>query len=216
MTGKGVGIGFVVASALSVSGCVLAGCSAQIPMPEGASVADAAALARAELDGTWRGTGLDGIVDRPDVEPGDPVRRDVWFTEISLCLALEDIDIYGVAYIANGYVMLPGAGQKVDIQTRLAWYRCYAQHPVDPMTSEQIATPDQLAYLYDYYARWVIPCIASTGRQVESIPTRSEYLADDSFQWTPYGSVSSYSTPVEYNDLVKKCGPEYGMLELRF
>lgn len=184
-------------------------------MPKGASVADAAVLARAELDGTWDATGLDGIVERPDVQPGEPVRRDVWFAEISLCLAMHDIEIYGVAYISNGYVALPMSGHALGVAERLVWYRCYAEHPVDPMSSDQIATADQLEYLYDYYTRWVIPCIASTGREVVAIPTRSEYLADDSFQWTPYGSVSQYPTPVEYNELVRKCGPEYGMLELQ-
>lgn len=66
-------------------------------------------------------------------------------------------------------------------------YRCLVQFPLSP----EYTTPldaDQLASLYDYFARDLVPCLESQGYEVGAVPTRQSFVERyyGEEPWTPY------------------------------
>jgi hypothetical protein len=189
--------GIVAAAASGL--LVIAGCTAT-PLPEGPSDAEIEKRVATELDWQWGLTGLEGVVARPVVElKGPPSQYSIGFGE-----CMSDAGFSGWGYDDSGLVL--DDGDPTDEQ-RLAFYVCNAEYPsVDPLSTAQ------LEYVYDYYERWLIPCLALHGyEQHDPVPTRESFVGDpvqDGFRWSPYSSI--YFTPATesaYVELQAECDP---------
>ena len=192
----------VVATMLLLSGCATA-----IPMPEGPDVD----VSQSVLDATWDATGLADSVERPVVAAAEPTED--WAGEITACLANDDITLTS---ISGDGVQFTGdlSGEMGSIALQLAWYTCFAQSPPPPITYEGavVMSDDELGYLWDYYHRWVTPCLRSQGYEVELVPKRDEFVASGGLSWNPYWEISGVVTGAEYTALVAQCGDPMGML----
>ena len=121
-------------------------------------------------------------------------------------------DVPRVRYISNAeYVPVMAQcmneqGATGDSRAReIAWYVCQAKYPVSP-DEYRVLSDAQVDYLYDYYQRWTIPCLASHGRVVTLI-ARDEFV-DRGGLWNPLYSTDEAAevTDDEYATLNDQCG----------
>jgi hypothetical protein len=72
----------------------------------------------------------------------------------------------------------------------------------------------QRNYLWDYYARWVTPCLRSHRFVLLSIPSKDEFLNEFLYPWSPYDALD-YTTAgglAGFEKLQQQCGPRLGIL----
>jgi hypothetical protein len=200
-----------VASALVLSGCVHA-----VEVPQGRTDEENAAAAAELLEATWRGTGLDDAV-RPTLPVFPSLDAATWFDEMTNCTADSGFVMsgYGIDDALTVTPIFEGT-QNVDESVKLDWYLCFAQGPMDPFAHDDSASLEELEYLYDYYSRWVIPCIVMNGYTFTSIPTREQFTSGESVGWIPYYFVTTPLEEPEYSRLLQQCGPVFGALDRSF
>jgi hypothetical protein len=195
----------IVAAAASV--LLVSGCASPVATPAGPTAYEELAVSQAQLDATWELTGLEGTIERPDYRVTAAV--DAWREAVTDCLAEDGIEVRRIVSDGDGYRLMVRRGYELDDATQFLWYRCFAHNP----PSAGVASAEQLAYLWDYYARWVIPCITDKHYELNRLPTRDQFLATRPFQWTPYGALTDTVGDTEYSTLVAQCGPEFGIIE---
>ena len=187
---------FAAACTLSVAGCALTR-----DFPAGPTDAQVEATVRARLDRQWGYSGLQGIVERPAFEPKPIVTQREWGRLMLACMDRAGVGQWGY----NEGSGLFTEGSRPSASDQLAFYWCFAEYPtVDLLTTEQID------FIYDYYARWLIPCLEMNGYNVMNAPSRDDFAhADPSIpRWNPYRSLETYPrTPESVDDLVARCSP---------
>jgi hypothetical protein len=191
----------------------MCGCVHSIEVPIGQSEQEAAQAAAELLDATWRGTGLDDAL-RPELPVFPAAHSNTWFDDIAACMLEVGIVLNGISGPdARGYTPIFEGQQDIDYTVRLHWYECFAHDPLDPFAGSGSATPAEREYLYDYYQRWVIPCLVMHGYSLKVIPSRDEFMASQSLHWNPYWSLTEYPEHAQYGSLQAQCGPEFGALD---
>ena len=168
----------VVFAVLALCGCV----AAPTP-PGGPSEAELDARVRAMLDHEWANTGLEGVVARPVVEAQS--LGEIWVPERFECVSEEGLSAWG--YNLDGLAI---EGRDPTAEEQLRFYTCAARYPVVEMLSTA-----QLDYIYDYYARWLIPCLGREGHAVTSPPPRASFVSagsDEGWRWNPYVALKEY------------------------
>jgi hypothetical protein len=187
-------------AAAAASILLLAGCGAR-DVPDGPSDAQIEAAARAALDRQWRLSGLEGIVVQPDYVPKPIVTDREWSRLMLECMDHAGISQWG--YDEGSGLFIEGAQPTASEQ--LAFYWCFAEYPKVDLVSD-----DQLDFIYDYYARWLIPCLESRGFNVMNAPSRKAFAdADPAIgPWNPYRALEQYpDTLVAMQDLADQCAP---------
>lgn len=199
---KLVAIAAVVASVV-----LLTGCATQLPVPGEASAYQVLAAQQLQLRATWDLTGLGGKFEQPEyrVVARDP---DVWEQAVAACMAGSGVTLRHARSDGDGYRAVLPRGDKLTNVTQRLWYRCFAQNQPEPL----IASDSQLEYLWNYYHRWVIPCVRLEGYALNRLPSKKQFLATKSFQWSPYGATTAILTDDQYLTLVAQCGPERGII----
>ena len=186
---------------------LLSGCATTIPMPEGPDVD----ISQSMLDATWNATGLPDSVERPVVATAEPTED--WVGEITACLAKDDITLTS---ISGDGARFTGelSGDMAHVPMQLAWYTCFAQSPPPPTVSNGaiVMSEDELGYLWDYYHRWVTPCLIAQGHPVPEVPDRERFVTSGSLGWNPYWVIGGVDSEADYNALVALCGHPMGML----
>ena len=197
-----------VAAAASVF--LLAGCVSTVTVPTGLPDKQIAEMTKASLDATWAATGL---TDRPHAALGELESGASFFDSMRECMYASGISLDGLSRDqSGGYTPLLVNNVPAGPADRVAFYLCFAEHPIDPVSGTGVATREQLEYLYDYWQRWLIPCIALHGYDVTDPPRRIIFVTREQYSWSPYGAVTSYRSAEEFEALVAECGPEYGAL----
>ena len=193
-------IAVAVVGVLALAGCVVV----PPPGPTDAAVAEYNAVM---LDKSWANTGLDGAVQRPAAGSGAPLPRLEWFDATFACMANSGIGGLSVGYTsADGYTLYGNNGPTdFEPNQQLAFYRCAAEHPVNP--EAELLTDDQLNYIYDYYLQALVPCMVLNGFPPSTAPTRVEFFALAG-QWSPYYSVDVGLSGIQYEEIEQTCGPE--------
>jgi len=188
-----------VASVLVLPALIVGGFRFERPVPAGPGDAQLEAAVRSELDRQWRLSGLEGIVVRPDYVAAPIVTDRQWGR-----LMLECMDRAGVAqwgYDEGSGLFIEGARPTTSDQ--LAFYWCFAAYPrVDEVSDAQ------LDFVYDYYQRWLIPCLESRGYNVMNAPSRKAFVDSDPAlgDWNPYRALERYpGTFAELEVLAENC-----------
>ena len=194
----------VAATAIAV--VALGGC-ALVEQPPGPTDDEIAAYSEGVLLKTWLNTGLEGIVERPNIEAGAALEQGDWFDAIFACMYDQGFESVGIGTTAETGAMLydDQGGPVADPIAQLAFYRCAAAHPMELTTDRVVVTERQLDFVYDYYASWLVPCIVDHGYQPRDIPTRSRFHQEQGV-WTPY--TMTRLTEADRSALVGDCGTD--------
>ena len=112
-------------------------------------------------------------------------------------------------YDATEGLFIPGDSATTSEQLQFYW--CFEKYPtVDLLTRAQID------FIYDYYVRWLIPCLESNGYNVMNAPSRRAFRdADPSIErWNPYRSLERYpASPGASEMITAKCSPTVAGVE---
>ena len=207
----------VLAGAASV--ILLAGCVAQIPEPQRPSDADARTQVQTMLDATRLRYEIAGApLEAAAIRPKSYER---WDAEMRSCLIDAGVDDVGaIVWSGDGFELYLNSGSDPDYDESVAMYRCVADDPPDGREFGALYSDEQRDYLWNYYKRWVVPCIIGEQYELQLVPTRNEFLASSSYLWSPYDSVvyprSETADVVDgswFGKLVERCGPRYGLIE---
>jgi hypothetical protein len=184
----------------------VSGCSATTAPPQALSDAELDDRVRAELDRQWAFTGLDGVVPRPEpaVEiVGTDGAASQGFWE---CMSAAGFESWGFSGDAGLTLSLAdGSAPAPSPDQQLAFYSCNARFPmIDTLTV------DQLNFIYDYYQRWLIPCLADAGYPVGVAPSRREFTTETpqfGWRWRPYAAIADVPGETRYVALQRECKP---------
>lgn len=190
--------------ALGLSGCSLAAAPPPAPTAD-----EAQQYYSAMLDKTWISTGLSGVMDRPRVEESEPVPEDEWSDVLVHCMSGKGFALQGFEWNPRSGYLLADAPSEDESQTssdaQLAFYMCLAANPPEQIHDPYFLSPAQLDYVYDYYATWLIPCLAHHGWELRNAPTREEF-ADLAGYWSPYDSIIVDDVG-DFEESANRCGP---------
>jgi hypothetical protein len=211
MTSRLIAAVAVVGLAASLAGCSIA----PDAVPDPPTVDETLAFHDMMLDKTWAKTGLEGRVQRPTVRVGPILAPNDWSSAISDCMQGLVVDAVGWSYSSTeGYQLLetqPDADPYAD-EVELGWYVCIAQHPLDAGVDGTLRSPAQAAYLYQYFQRWLVPCLEAHGVAVADEPTRAQFLTNGmSGDWNPYFTLRG-EPPGGFDRLLQQCGAPTGVI----
>lgn len=192
---------------------VLAGCAAQ---PDPVIDARQRAGIRAQLAGqAWQRSGLAEAqgddVERPDVDPGPVVADHVWPSAISECMAQAG---YAVEVRGTDVSYLSGPGDTLAA-FELSRYECQVRTPRVGAVAVYL-TVAQRGEIYDYYTRFVVPCLQLAGARTTTPPERGQFVDRFfAYEWHPFDAVWS-TTPGDAHaaELEQQCPPVPPWLEL--
>lgn len=99
--------------------------------------------------------------------------------------------------------------EEVNSPLMRAQWTCAEQFPatIDDSVRAGVFGKAQLAYLYDYFRRRLIPCLTLDGYTVSALPDRATFL-DTSIgrpSWNPYTQLRR--APSDWRPLVARCPP---------
>jgi hypothetical protein len=189
-----------IAAALLV--VALAGCTATRELPEGPSQAELDVFGQEQSDDAWAGSGLLGVLSRPEVDVVAEVARDDWARVIASCMKHAGFEDYR----ANSGMLL-SRDVPADLATEhsLALYVCRAQYPLED-SRQRLLSSAELDYVYDYYLSFLVPCLGFHGFLVDDVPTREAFLTAGGIGWwTPYASGQPVTRRVDVGELDSSC-----------
>ena len=146
--------------------------------------ADVELYVQLALDSAW--TPSPGSNTRP---PPGSVRFALpngWGQWMQRCMIQSGYDNFD--FSRTGGFSNDGQPAKHDGVEGLAWYYCTQQLPWYDTVFTQL-TNAELDELYDYYERWLVPCLASHGGGVVELRGRAEFVDGGDGQpgwWNPY------------------------------
>ena len=181
------GVALVVASGAIVVALVT-GCTAAAVVPPNATDAEVDSYldSRPDFLGPFIKPGrlvADGRITIPDVPRVAFTTPDTWSTVQTSCLQAAGLQ---AREISGGFT-IDDSGDLDTTAVSLAQWTCLRQYPVDPRLTGFLSEAQAL-YMYDYFTRWLAPCLASLGEDVPRPPRRDEYveLLRDGTAWNPY------------------------------
>lgn len=189
----------VAASVLALPALIVGGFRFERDVPAGPGDTRLETAVRAGLDRQWRLAGLEGIVVRPDYVAAPIVTDREWDRLMIECMDRAGIAQWG--YDGNSGLFIEGGQPTASDQ--LAFYWCYAAYPTVDLVSDA-----QLDFIYDYYQRWLIPCLESRGYNVMNAPSRKGFIdADPAIgPWNPYRALERYpATFGALEELAENC-----------
>ena len=202
--------GLPLVAAVLVS-LALAGCVPSRPVPPSPTDDEIAALLVERIDIVWQGTGLEGTVERPDVET--ETAEAVSSVEFSDCMVASGFeDGWGMEESEAGLQLAPvNAGPILD-EHQLAFYECFARFPFLTFTSSGgVLTDEQTDFLWTHYSDHLVPCLALHGHPLE-IPPRADFSVAGHL-WSPYDLVV-WAAPEDRAEAELRCGEPFGGLDI--
>jgi hypothetical protein len=153
----------ILLAMLALTGC------ATTAIPKAATAADVEAFLTRQLDAEWADTGLSDD-QRPDVS------RERFISNADFTAVMSECTVK----LTPGYHQVLSNAKTI---ARLVYYTCQAMYPVNP-NEYQVLSTAQIDYLYDYYGRWVLPCLRARGYDVGATPSRAEFRLFNGL-WNP-------------------------------
>lgn len=188
----------------------LTACTTDSQKPPGPSAVEIRDYEKRMLDATWNSTGL---ADRGLTQPAwidvEFVPAEEWNTALRSCMEKAGQDDIQFSWgTDSGYTLLTSNGEvNTNRKALKSWYNCVARFPVDPVISGDLASRAQLEYIYDFYARWTIPCLSLQGYSVQ-LPSRESFVSDTANRWWSPMWSTQVTTEEQYAKLLTVCGPE--------
>jgi hypothetical protein len=174
-----------VAVVVAASALLLVGCSAT-PPPPGLTDAEREQFRISRLDSVWRLTGLPDE-KRPVVAAVAYLPPDTRAEHFSRCITeLAPGNVYSRGINSSLEISLTGGSSEAQI---LAEYECSARYPYRPQDLGFYSAA-QLAAIYDYYDRWLIPCLIDRGYTVTFPEGRPPTAATAGYvAWNPINTI---------------------------
>ena len=206
------------ASILGAVGAVLiagalAGCTPPPPDIPGPSQQRIDQFTEQQLRSAWENITVPYDLKRPKVDAVRTITNDEYGEVIDDCLrGYSDQDyrnLYGYRRISQ-----EPESEREGMLQGISWYVCLAQYPFDPAGSGLLSRA-QLDYLYDYYRRWVVPCMVTNGHSPGAIPLRRTFVANGlaGNVWSPLDQMwgSGQFTEDDFDVLDARCNayPDY-------
>jgi hypothetical protein len=189
---------------VALAAVLLAGCST-VPVPRSATPDELDRIVRAELDRQWAFTGLEGVIPRPDYPVEELGSVDGFSQGFGACMQEVGFTSWGVGDTGLDMSSVNSGGARSTPEQQYDYYECIARFPnIDPLTDEQ------LDFVYDYYQRWLVPCLETEGYELHDVPTREEfheYRAVNGWLWGPYSAMVAYPQGAELHAVLGKCKP---------
>lgn len=188
----------LVCAALLLSGC------ASPSTPTQGQRADVSHYVQARLDDAWRG---DGRMDRPSTVAPRFLLPNGWGFAMKQCMVdagFTAFDFDRSGGFTNGLERTSSAGEE-----GLAWYYCAARFPTYDTVFTEL-DDGQLDHLYEYYTRWLIPCLALEGSAVLRVPSRTQFgngLPGQPGSWNPYLTAELPASVVVASAVLNSCPP---------
>ena len=167
---------------------VLTGCSSAVTLPPGPTQAQVKAV-MAEQSRQW----WDSIAPEQPMPVIDPVAY---------------ISPFGDAHELLDCIDEFGTGNQDTFER--ANFVCSQKYPYDFSDPEMIGlySPEQLIYLYDYFATRLTPCLQSLGYTVVGQPQRDSFTDTYYLEWSPYFSLTPQPlTKSEWQRVDLRCPP---------
>lgn len=174
----------------------LAGCSTPLEKPTGLTDAEKSEYRDVQLERAWNETGLTAYsVERPTIQVQRYIGTDEYNQVMDDCIRMQNVD------------PIDAGEMSVPLEMNLAWYTCTALFPLDPSRIGVIGA-SQREYLYDYYVRWLVPCLESAGYPVSDAPPRKVFLGGgpSANAWTPWGAIDLPVRDADQIALGDRCG----------
>jgi hypothetical protein len=194
----------VAVCALALAGVMtLSACTPQQSFPRGPSDAEVDAAVQELLDMRWTASGLEGVVERPDIDAEVSIAQ--WNPAMDECLAQLNEESYGWSD-SDGFML--GTGERGTDAQQLAFYECFARFPAVAVFSRE-----QREYIYDYYLTSLVPCLGLHGHATQVVPSRRSFVAgtdtiDGSWLWSPYSAMTELPEDMAvYDRLLRECPP---------
>lgn len=181
----------------------LVGCAPSVSAPPGMTRTEAEVFVRQQSVGMWSAL----VLREPRAMPALPevtfVSSESWSAVMDECLRAADVPVRWGYTEGTTY---PDIGAPDDVL--VANFVCQSRYAVNP--SEYLLTRTQLDYLYDYYANWLVPCLAMHGADTPQLPSRTSF-AEQQGWWQPYQEVAIIGDRVDdatYRQWQEEC-PSY-------
>lgn len=163
----------------------LSGCTAT-PLPPGPTDADIAEYYAAVADAHWEALGFGPAVERPATPAIRFSSPESWAASVAGCMNAAGFDEYSAQ---GGSLTITEPDPNPSTEQKLASFTCELSfQPVAP--PGLILSAAQLEYVYDYYLRFLVPCLGLQGESIDDVPSREAFLAQSVIgPWSPYWSI---------------------------
>jgi hypothetical protein len=176
-------IGISVGVAVVVSGCATSPTSPPLPTSHEVLI-----FALQNLNGDWDTDS--SLTDRHASYDGDIRIAEANTLDIAFAKCVGDagyaeysIDRFGTLSISGP----PAAESQIERGVR---HYCDFPHQFSEPSTALLSSKER-EYLYEYYRKWLVPCLAVAGYQVSDLPTRSAFISDwlTPGWWSPYDAL---------------------------
>jgi hypothetical protein len=181
---------------------VLGGCTAR-PLPPGPTDADVARYYDAIADSHWDALGFGPSVERPATPATQFSTPETWAASVARCMNDAGFDEYSAQ---GGSLTITEPDPNPSTEQKLASYICELSYQPAAVTG-QILSAAQLDYVYDYYLRFLIPCLELQGETLDDVPSREAFVAQSALgPWSPYWGIVTRDTE-RFERLRTECPP---------
>ena len=186
----------LIAAMITLASASLAGCATPLEPPTGLTDAEKTEFRDVQLERAWNETGLTAYgVDRLEIPVERYIGTDEYNRVMDECVGGQNVD------------PIDAGEMSVPLAMNLAWYTCTALYPLEPSKIGVIGA-SQREYIYDYYVRWLVPCLESAGYPVSDAPAREVFVASGPSvnAWTPWGAIDLPVRDADQIALGDRCG----------
>lgn len=197
-------VGALAAALVAVT--ALAGC-VPAPPPEPQPLSDAEIQSvRVEQDDLWWQTIAPGTRP-PVIGVIEAVPPEQYVVRQGECISAAGLP--GVTVTSDGALGFNGAAPNdpAFIAFRKQQWICAHQYP-SQLDDAAFLSPEQLEFVYDYYASRYQPCLRTMGIELLGFPTKADFLRDSetSPSWVPYEqTVRPIPTTEQWQVLAQRC-----------
>ena len=136
-------------------------------------------------EATWFALPISQSMPRPLVARQAALTSADWIEALVDC-SFDVPNVNSMSAGPEGVVFEPTSAG-FDDSAQLKLYECAVAHPLTggDLGGDEVLAPAQVEYLYDYYVRWVVPCLARNGYQFATVPDRASFI-ETYGAWSPY------------------------------
>lgn len=172
-----IGVGARFACAVAVVALALCGCAPQPePLPERVSAEEMEALVKERLSWVFQPR---PYLERPEAHFERFITVDEREEVLEGCFAELGTDVTVTEY--GNFAFTAMTQEETDAQLA-AMYICLVRFPEDWWADAALSERER-AFLYDYSAAVVVPCVRSAGYPVPPLPDRDDYIAENAYWW---------------------------------
>jgi len=180
------------------------------------------------LDNSWERLELPPSTPRPGFETPALVDSARWWTEYQSCVTTILPKRIYTEVATDWYGVSTDSPDALTSADRVVFYQCLTRFVDADFGMIRLMTVEHLEFLWRYYERWVIPCLADAGYEVgldvATPPYFETFVANhaEGTLWSPYdGIVFDFVATEEnfelfdanYERIVERCGGRYDALD---